>query len=273
MAAPIFSRLRLVTGDTTLDALNSTEVIVFGVGGVGSWCAEALVRSGIHRISLVDSDVICITNVNRQLQATTKNVGKSKVNELRDRLLEINPKAEINAIHSVYDESTKENFDLNQYDYVIDAIDSLTPKVDLIQTAMESSATLYSSMGAGNKIDPTRIQKSSIWKTEVCGLSRAVRKKLRRSDFKGDFEVVYSDELIPPVEHTSAKDGSHVCFCPKFVREDDTGEMHAHDWCDTKAEINGSVAHITTIFGNFLAGMVIQDVYHKVREMESQIAG
>ncbi len=268
MASPIFSRLRLITGDTTLDALTSTDVIIFGVGGVGSWCAEALVRSGIHNLTIVDSDVICITNVNRQLQATSKNLGRSKVGELRDRLLEINPKANITPIHAVYDIDNRDDYDLDKYDYIIDAIDSLTPKVDLIKKASQSSATLYSSMGAGNKLDPTRIKIDSVWNTEVCGLSRAVRKKLRREDYEGDFKVVYSDELIPPVQHTSSRDGSHICYCPKFVHPTENDGLDAVDWCDSKAQINGSIAHITTIFGNFLAGMLIQDIYNKVKVID-----
>lgn len=269
---PIFSRLKLVTGETGLDALKSTEVIIFGIGGVGSWTAESLVRSGIHKLTIVDSDVVCITNVNRQLMATSKNVGKSKVRELKERLLEINPRAEITDLHRVYDETTRESFNLSSFDYVIDAIDSVSPKTDLILSSLKAGATLYSSMGAGNKMDPTQIQIASIWKTQNCGLSRVIRKKLRKNGFKGDFKCVYSPEVIAPLEHTSVSDGTHHCFCPKIVKGDDSNEIEAKDWCHTKAEINGSVAHITATFGNFLAGMVMMDVYKKVQSLETQSA-
>jgi tRNA A37 threonylcarbamoyladenosine dehydratase len=265
---PIFQRLKIVTGDITLDALNSTEVIVFGIGGVGSWTAESLVRSGIHRITIVDSDVVCITNVNRQLMATTKNVGKSKVEELKARLLDINPRAEVTAIHKAYDLDTRDSFKLGSYDYVIDAIDSYTQKVDLIRNACASGATLFSSMGAGNKVDPTQIKKDSIWKSNRCALSRIIRKGLRRRGFEGDFDVVYSQEVLEPVEHRSTHDGSHKCFCPSVIEDEETGQNLAQDWCHNKVQINGSLAHITSIFGQFLAGMVIMDVMKKVEEMK-----
>ncbi len=267
---PIFQRLRLITGDLTLDALQATEAIIFGVGGVGSWTAESLIRSGVGRLTLVDSDVVCITNVNRQLVATTKNVGRSKVQELKQRLLEINPRAEVTAIHKAYDKSTQDTFDLNQYDYVIDAIDSLSSKVHLILQAVESEATLLSSMGAGNRVDATQIRTGSIWETQKCGLSRAVRKRLRKKGFKKDFQCVYSEEVLE-IEHTSHHDGTHKCFCPSVVEDKETGENLAQDWCHTKAQINGSMAHITATFGNFLAGMVIMDVMKKTRALQTEV--
>ncbi|MGL1885534.1 MAG: tRNA threonylcarbamoyladenosine dehydratase [Reichenbachiella sp.] len=261
---PIFQRLELITGETAIHALHATEVIIFGVGGVGSWCAETLIRSGIHHLTIVDSDVVCITNINRQLQATSKNIGRSKVIELKNRLLDINPRATITTIHNKYDLSTRDHYNLDQYDYVIDAIDSLSAKVELIIHATESDTTLYSAMGAGNKLDPLQIKQDSIWKTRHCGLSKMVRNRLRRRSYQGDFQCVYSDELPLEITHTSSQDGSHTCYCSSVVKDSANEQHEAHDWCHTKAEINGSVAHMTIIYGNVLASMVIRSVIDKV---------
>lgn len=254
---PSFQRLYLLVGDQTLDALKATKVFVFGVGGVGSWCAESLVRSGVGHLVLVDSDTICITNVNRQLQATTRNVGKSKVEELRQRLLDINPKAQIDATLGIYEHANRAQYPLQTADFVIDAIDSLAHKVDLIHYATESGATLFSSMGAANKLDPSRIRAASIWKTHTCPLANLVRHKLRKSAFTGDFTAVFSDENMPLFKQTSVECGTHQCFCP------DVPGSEAKDWCDSKKVINGTSAHITAIFGHWLAGMVLQSVHSR----------
>ncbi|MGL1933414.1 MAG: tRNA threonylcarbamoyladenosine dehydratase [Fibrobacterales bacterium] len=265
---PIFQRLELITGSTAIQALNTTDVIIFGVGGVGSWCAETLVRSGIHHLTIVDSDVVCITNINRQLQATSKNIGRSKVMELRDRLLTINPRATIETIHGKYDDTTRNSFNLSRYDYVIDAIDSLSPKVSLIEHACSSNTTLFSAMGAGNKMDPLQIKQDSIWKTRHCGLSKMLRKRLRQRGFTGDFQCVFSDEFPLEITHTSSQDGTHHCFCSSTVKDAPDETFEAHDWCHTKAEINGSVAHMTIIYGNVLASMIIRDVIQKVANLD-----
>ncbi len=153
----IYNRTSLLLGDDVMQELSSTSVIIFGVGGVGSWCAEGLVRSGITKLTIVDSDRVCITNVNRQLMATTKTVGQVKVEALKAHLLEINPKAEITAIQKIYCEDTADEFDLNAYDYVIDAVDSLKDKALLILRAAESSATFFCSLGAALKVDPLKV--------------------------------------------------------------------------------------------------------------------
>lgn len=269
--SPIFSRLNLLTGEDVLQALQSTSVIIFGVGGVGSWIADSLVRSGIHRLTLVDSDTVCITNVNRQLQATTKNVGQSKVEELKARLLELNPKATIETHLDVYEAGDGDKFQLGQYDFVIDAIDSIKSKVDLCISAIEAGATLYSSMGAAYKLDPTQIEVTSIWKTQDDPLAKHVRKGLRNRKFRGDFKVVYSKENLPLAHKTSVDEGTHQCFCPSFHTEKE-GLEAAKDWCHSKAVIPGSAVHITASFGQHLAGLVIQDVYHKVRQMMAEMA-
>jgi len=262
---PQFHRLALMLGDDGIEALHSTEVAIFGVGGVGSWCAESLIRSGIGKLTLVDSDTICVTNLNRQLQATTRNLGRSKVMELASRLRDIHPRATIEVIHGVYEAATRESFRLERFDYVIDAIDSLTHKVDLIMAATAAGAKVFVSMGAGNKMDPTQIRIASIRDTRICPLAKLVRRKLRDRGFEGDCECVFSLEAPNEIRHTSARDGTHKCICADTVRGDETNELEAKDWCDSKVEINASVSHITATFGQFLAGMVIQDVMKKLR--------
>ncbi len=259
---PAFHRAELLLGQEALASLREARVIIFGVGGVGSWCAEALVRSGVGHLTLVDNDVICVTNVNRQLQATMKNVGSSKVDALRDRLLEIYPEADVCAKQVAYNKETRDTFDLSSYDYIVDAIDSLSHKVNLIACAMEAGVTLYSAMGAACKLDPTAIRVASIWDTSGCKLARFVRKRLRRRDVTGDCLCVYSEEFLPSVEGTAPACGSENCFCPKQVDEDGE-EIPTDVWCHSKAQINGSMVHITGIYGFHLAGLIIQDIYRK----------
>jgi len=262
--SPQFHRLALMLGDDGIEALHATEVAIFGLGGVGSWCAESLIRSGIGKLTLVDSDTVCITNVNRQLQATTRNVGRSKVAEMANRLRDLHPKATIEVIHGVYSAENRDEFRLARFDYVIDAIDSLTHKVDLIMSATAAGCTVYSSMGAGNKMDPSQIRIADIWDTRQCALAKLVRKKLRDRGFEGHCQSVFSVEESWDIRHTSAREGTHQCICGDSVRGDE--EQNKKDWCDTKAEINASVSHITATFGQFLAGMVINDVIKKLRQ-------
>ena len=177
----IYNRTELLVGDDVMTALAKTRVIIFGVGGVGSWCAEGLVRSGITHLTIVDSDRICITNVNRQLMATTRTVGQVKVDAMKDRLLEINPKAEITAIQQIYSAETASQFNLDDYDYVVDAVDSLKDKVQLILNATASSAKFYCSLGAALKVNPLKVQVAEFWKVRGCPLGAALRKKMKRA--------------------------------------------------------------------------------------------
>jgi tRNA A37 threonylcarbamoyladenosine dehydratase len=202
------------------------RVIIFGVGGVGSWCAESLVRTGIKHLTIVDSDCVDVTNVNRQLMATTKTVGQVKVDALKERLLTINPSAEITALQQIFTAETAESFELDTYDYIIDAIDSLKDKALLILMACQTKAQFFSSMGAALKLDPTKIQVAEFWKVQGDPLARALRKRFKRDGQypKRKFQCVYSDELVEP-----------------------------------KGEGKGSLVHITSIFGFMLAGLIIQD--------------
>lgn len=253
---PLFQRLQLLTGTPALDRLGAASVGVFGIGGVGSWAAEALVRSGVGRITLVDNDVICITNVNRQLQATTKNVGKPKVEELAARLRLLNPRCEVTTVMRACEPATVDEFNLGQYTYVLDCIDSITCKVALIRAAHAAGCTLFSAMGAAAKLDPTQVRITSIWESAGCPLARWIRRRLRESGFQGNFQVVWSPENREPVESTSVACGTHTCYCPKFVPEE---EGEHRDWCSEKRLINGTAVHMTAIFGMMLSGLVVQD--------------
>ena len=242
MEQAIFRRSELLLGNEAMERIAQKRVIIFGVGGVGSWCAESLVRSGIRQLTIVDSDRVSITNINRQLMATTKTVGQVKMEALRERLLTINPSAEIMALQKIFSEENAEEFHLEDYDYIIDAIDSLKDKAALILLACKTNAKLFSSMGAALKMDPTRIKVTEFWKVEGDPLARALRKKIKsKKQFpEKKFQVVYSDELL---ENKG---------CPPDT--DETPSLF------NKPQTNGSLAHITAIFGFTLAGLVIQDI-------------
>ena len=222
----IFQRSELLLGQEAMERIAQKRVIIFGVGGVGSWCAESLVRSGIKHLTIVDSDSVCASNINRQLMATTETVGQVKVDVLRERLLTINPSAEITAIHEFFTAETAERFHLDSYDYIIDAIDSLKDKALLILMACETKATFFASMGAALKLDPTRIKIAEFWKIQGDPLARALRKIYKREGLypSRKFLCIYSDEPIEP-----------------------------------QGEGKGSLVHITAIFGFMLAGLVIQN--------------
>ena len=247
-----------------MKGLAEKQVIIFGVGGVGSWCAESLVRSGIRHLTIVDSDRVCITNINRQLMATTKSVGQVKVDALRERLLTINPSAEITAQQQVFTAETAEQFEIGHYDYVIDAIDSLKDKVLLILMACEAGVTFFSSMGAALKMDPTRIQVAEFWKIKGDPLARALRKRFKRDECypRRKFLCVYSDELLENKGH-NATCGTEQCMCPKAKTGPGNPALLNHEWCSSKAQINGTLAHITAIFGFMLAGLVVKDAVTK----------
>ena len=257
----IFKRTQLLLGDDAMTQIESKSVIIFGVGGVGSWCAESLVRSGIRRITIVDSDRVCITNINRQLMATTKTIGQVKVEALKERLLMLNPKAEITALQQIFTEETAESFHIGDYDYIIDAIDSLKDKALLIEMACQTKAKFFSSMGAALKIDPTKIQVAEFWKVKGDPLARALRNKFKKQKRfpKKKFQCVFSDELLTNKGH-NATCGTEKCMCPKAVNGPGDPSLLNHEWCSSKAQINGTLAHITAIFGFMLAGLVIADI-------------
>ena len=252
MVKDIFNRTELLLGAAAMELIRSGRVIIFGVGGVGSWCAECLVREGIGHLTLVDSDVVCVTNCNRQLMATTKTIGEPKVEALRRRLLEINPEADIIVYQKNFCKETAEDFHIEEYDYVIDAIDSLKDKVELIINALsakgkeaECMPVLFSSMGAALRIDATKVRVSEFWEVKGDPLAAAMRQSMRKHKMfpARKFLCVHSEEQPLPNLGTALQDGSATF---------------------RKVQTNGSLAHITAIFGMTLAGLVIQDINKRV---------
>lgn len=229
----ILSRSHLLLGNEGMLRMQNARVIIFGVGGVGSWCAESLVRSGIKHLTIVDSDRVCESNINRQLMATTLTVGEVKVDALKARLLSIMPDAEITAMAERFTAESADSFRLQSYDYIIDAIDSLKDKAALILLATRTEARLFSSMGAALKMDATRIKVAEFWKVSGCPLARALRQRFKRTkEFPAHkFQCVYSDELLKNQEIS-----------------------------DTE-QANGSLMHITASYGMMLSGLVIRDIY------------
>ena len=267
----IFQRTELLLGAEVMLEIADKKIIIFGIGGVGSWCAESLIRSGIVNLTIVDSDRICVTNINRQLHATTKTVGEVKTDALKKRLLEINPNAKIIDIQKIYNTETNDFFNLDQYDYIIDAIDSLSNKITLIRKATRTNATLFSSMGASMKIDPTRIKVAEFWEVKGCPLGSIVRKKIRKGDLPAKkFLCIYSDELLE-LKGSWSTCGTDKCLCPKTRDAQGDPDLSDHEWCSQKAVINGTVAHITAIFGFTLAGLVLQDIYNNNNKSKSNV--
>ena len=243
----IFGRNELLLGAETMDRIFEARVILFGVGGVGSWCAESLIRSGIRKLTIVDSDFISVTNINRQLQATTETIGQIKVEALQKRLLSINPYADITAIQAPYTAETSTSFHLETYDYIIDAIDSLEHKTSLIIHATRTSATFFSSMGAALKLDPTRIQTAEFWKVRGCPLAAALRRRLKKTAMPAKkFICVFSDEALENKGNSLS-----------------SPTLQTSVWDERKARINGTIVHTTAIFGFILAGLVIQHIVNE----------
>ncbi|MBR5353297.1 MAG: tRNA threonylcarbamoyladenosine dehydratase [Bacteroidales bacterium] len=239
MDSSIFNRTELLVGTEGMERLAAARVILFGVGGVGSWCAEGLVRSGVGHLTLVDGDVVVPSNINRQLMATTATVGRVKVDALKEHLLEVNPAADIDARRELFSHDTVEGFGLENYDYVVDAIDSLQHKLELILRCTQKTVPFgfYSSMGAALKMDPTQIRVSEFWEVDGCPLAATLRRRMRRQKrFPGHkFKCVWSPEVI------RAGGGEQVAG---------SGER----------EPNGSMMHVTAIMGLTLAGLIIQDI-------------
>lgn len=258
----IFNRVELLVGADAMSRFGEIKVIIFGVGGVGSWCAESLVRSGIRHLTIVDSDRVCITNVNRQLMATMNTVGSVKVEALKDRLLSINPNAEIDARQQIFCAETADSFSLEEYDVIIDCIDSLKDKALLIELATKMPGRFYSSMGAALKMNPTKIRVAEFWKVRGCPLARALRQRFKRQKrFPAKkFFCVYSEELLPNLGKASGC-GTDRCVCPKSSDGPGERELLNHEWCSSKAQINGSMMHITAIFGLTIAGLTLEDIY------------
>lgn len=249
-----FSRTELLLGKEAMNKLENSRVAVFGIGGVGGYVCEALVRSGVGSFDLIDDDKVCLTNLNRQIIATKKTVGQYKTEVMRDRILEINPKAEVIIHNCFYLPENADDFDFSEYDYVVDAVDTVTAKLELIMRAKESGTPVISSMGAGNKLDASAFRVADIYKTKVCPLAKVMRRELKKRGVK-KLKVVYSEEQpIRPVEDMAISCRSH-CICPP-------GAKHK---CTERRDIPGSVAFVPSVVGLIIAGEVVKDLTAECR--------
>ena len=243
-----FSRTELLIGNESVEKLKKAKVAVFGIGGVGSFVVEGLVRAGISNFILVDDDKVCLTNLNRQVIATHKTVGKYKVDVAKERILDINPNANIETYQEFFMPDSKEILD-NTVDYIVDAVDTVTAKIELVIRANKLNIPIISCMGTGNKLDPTKFEVTDIYKTSVCPLAKVMRKELRARGIK-ELKVVYSKEepLIPDeTENSSCKTG---CICPPGTKRK----------CTIRNQVPGSISFVPSVAGLIIAGEIIKDI-------------
>ena len=232
-----FIRTELMLGHSAMEKLKKSHVAVFGVGGVGGYAVEALARSGVGSLDLIDNDVVAESNINRQIIATTKTIGKSKVDVAKERVLDINPDIEVNTFKTFYTPESASDFDFSKYDYIIDAIDTVTGKIELVMQANATNTPIISSMGAGNKLDPTAFEVSDIYKTSICPLARVMRRELNKRHIK-KLKVVYSKEkpIQPKIDEVALRKETN------------------------KRQIPASNAFVPSVAGLIIAGEVIKDL-------------
>lgn len=259
-----FSRTELLLGKEAMNILADARVAVFGIGGVGGFTVEALIRSGVGQIDLVDDDKVCLTNLNRQIIATRKTVGKYKVEVMRERILEINPDAVVHMHQCFFLPETRHEFDFSQYDYVVDAVDTVTAKIELVMACQEAGVPIISSMGAGNKLDPSAFEVADIYKTSMCPLAKVMRRELKKRNVK-HLKVVYSKEKpLRPINDMAISCRNH-CICPPETKHK----------CTERRDIPGSVAFTPSVAGLIIAGEVIKDLtgeaMAKTREQQNPV--
>jgi tRNA A37 threonylcarbamoyladenosine dehydratase len=244
-----FSRTEMLFGREAMERLEKARVAVFGIGGVGGYTVEALARGGVGTIDLIDDDKVCLTNLNRQIIATRKTIGKYKVEAMRDRILEINPNAVVNIHQCFFTGETADQFDFSAYDYVVDAIDTVSGKIELVMRAQACNVPIISCMGAGNKLDATRFEVTDIYKTSVCPLAKVMRRGLKNRGVE-KLKVVYSKEPVrKPNEDTSISCKNH-CICPPETERK----------CTARKQIPGSNSFVPAVAGLIIAGEVIKDL-------------
>ncbi len=244
-----FSRTELLFGKAAMEKLLSSRVAVFGIGGVGGYTVEALVRSGIGAVDLIDDDKICLTNINRQIYATRKTVGQYKVDIAEERCKEINPDVAVSTYKMFYTPETSSLFDFTQYDYIVDAVDTVTAKIELVMKAKEAGTKIISSMGSGNKINPSTFEIADIYQTSVCPLARVMRHELRKKGIK-KLKVVYSKEIpITPIDDMAISCRTN-CICPPETARK----------CTQRRQVPGSNAFVPSVVGLIIAGEVIKDL-------------
>lgn len=235
-----FVRTEMLLGADTMEKLQNAHVAVFGIGGVGGYVAEALARSGVGKFDLIDNDTVALSNLNRQIIATHSSVGKYKVDVMKERILDINPKAEVNVYKCFFLPENSKDFDFSKYTYIVDAIDTVTAKLELVLKAEEAKVPIISSMGTGNKLDPTRLEVADIYKTEVCPLARVMRTELKKRGIK-KLKVVYSKEK--PIKRQKQEDDK--------ITSENVGRIK---------DVPGSTAFVPPVAGLIIAGQVIKDI-------------
>ncbi len=240
-----FIRTELVFGSEAIEKLNNSHVAVFGVGGVGGFVVEALARSGVGKFDLIDNDTVCLSNINRQIIATHSTIDQYKVDVMKARILDINPNAQVNVYKCFYLPETADEFDFTKYDYIVDAIDTITAKIDIIVRATKAGIPIMSSMGAGNKIDPTKFEVADIYKTSVCPLAKVMRRELKARGVK-KLKVVYSKEVArKPLELGKTETRTNIAPDQIVVR---------------KKQTPGSTAFVPSVAGLIIAGEVVKDI-------------
>lgn len=252
-----FSRTELLLGKEAMKRLSGARVAVFGIGGVGGYVCEALVRSGVGAFDLIDDDKVCLTNLNRQIIATRKTVGKYKTEVMKERILDINPDADVRIHNCFFLPENADEFPFEEYDYVVDAVDTVTAKIALVMKAQEKHIPVISSMGAGNKLDGSQFRVADIYKTKVCPLAKVMRRELKKRGVK-KLKVVYSEEQpITPIEDMAISCKAN-CICPP-------GAEHK---CTERRSIPGSVAFVPSVAGLIIAGEVVKDLINSGTQTE-----
>lgn len=247
-----FSRTELLIGKENMARLFRARVAVFGIGGVGGYTVEALARSGVGTLDLIDDDKICLTNINRQIYATRRTVGKYKVDVAKERILEINPDAQVNTYKTFYLPETADQFDFSRYDYVVDAIDTVTGKLMLAEEAQRAGVPIISSMGAGNKMEPSLFEVADIYDTSVCPLAKVMRRELKKRGIS-HLKVVYSKEKpMTPIDDMAISCRTN-CICPPGTARK----------CTQRRQVPGSNAFVPSVVGLIIAGEVVKDLTKK----------
>lgn len=244
-----FSRTELLLGKEAMQRLEEARVAVFGIGGVGGYVCEALARSGVGALDLVDDDKVCLTNLNRQIIATRKTVGRYKTEVMKERILDINPKAKVEIHNCFFLPENADEFSFEEYDYIVDAVDTVTAKISLVMKAKECNVPIISSMGAGNKLDASQFKVADIYKTKVCPLAKVMRRELKKRGVK-KLKVVYSEEQPTRPKEDMSIGCRTNCICPP-------GAKHK---CTERRDIPGSVAFVPAVAGLIIAGEVVKDL-------------
>ena len=246
-----FSRTELLIGKEGIEKLKNSKVAIFGIGGVGSFVVEGLVRAGVENFVLIDDDKICLTNLNRQIIATRKTIGKYKADVAKERILEINPNANVEVYKEFYMPDSKTNIIKKELSYVVDCVDTVTAKIGIIMQAKKENILVISSMGTGNKLDPTKFEITDIYKTNICPLAKVMRKELRKRNIES-LKVIYSEEEPIKPDDTSSSSCKTNCICPPGTKRK----------CTIRNQVPGSISFVPSVAGLMIAGEIVKDIIY-----------